>query len=141
MKEYLFEIAGDSYRVKIKEARADRALVDVNGEEYQVAIRTPAALTPDATTEASTATASTTGPDLSDAQLSDGKVQAPMPGVILKLLRKPGQAVAANDPVLVLEAMKMENEIKTPVGGTVGEIFVSEGDSVNTGDNLFQIKQ
>ncbi|MFW9842929.1 MAG: biotin/lipoyl-containing protein, partial [Candidatus Thorarchaeota archaeon] len=69
-----------------------------------------------------------------------GIVQAPMPGVILKVLVEPGDAVAVNDPVLVLEAMKMENEIKAPVAGTVEKIFVSEGGSVNTGDDLFRIQ-
>jgi glutaconyl-CoA decarboxylase len=141
MKEYVFEINGESYRVKIVEARADRALVEVNGTEYQVAIQTPAPTAkPAVPAAAPAATTSATGPETSDAVANGGIVQAPMPGVILKLLVKPGEAVAANDPVLVLEAMKMENEIKAPVAGTVEKIFVSEGGSVNTGDDLFQIQ-
>jgi biotin carboxyl carrier protein len=77
---------------------------------------------------------------VSDAEVTDGTVHAPMPGVILKLLPQPGEVVAATGPVLVLEAMKMENEIKAPVAGTLEKFFVSEGASVNTGDALFQIQ-
>ena len=61
--------------------------------------------------------------------------------MIRKLMRKVGDLVEANEPVLVLEAMKMENEIKTPVAGTIAEFLVNEGDSVNTGDGLFRIQQ
>ena len=73
--------------------------------------------------------------------MEDGIVRAPLPGVIRKLICKAGDAVEADAPVLVLEAMKMENEIKTPVAGTIAEVFVSEGDSVNTGDDLFRVGQ
>jgi biotin carboxyl carrier protein len=141
MKEYVFEIHGESYRVKIVEVRADRALVEVNGREYRVAIQTHAPTVKPVVPVAELAVpTSAAGPETSGPVASGGIVQAPMPGVILKVLVKPGEAVAANDPVLVLEAMKMENEIKAPVAGTVEKIFVSEGGSVNTGDDLFQIQ-
>jgi biotin carboxyl carrier protein len=141
MKEYVFEINGESYRVKVKQARADGALVEVNDRKYQVAIRTPASTAkPKAPAAAPASTASATGPAVSDTEVTDGTVNAPMPGVILKLLLQPGETVTANQPVLVLEAMKMENEIKAPVAGTLEKFFVSEGASVNTGDALFQIQ-
>jgi glutaconyl-CoA decarboxylase len=142
MKEYHFQIGDESYRVKIVEVRADGAVVEVNGAEYQVAIQTPG---PAAKAETSAPSATSTGsapaPAASPAELSDGIVRAPMPGVILKVLVEPGNAVAAEEPVLVLEAMKMENEIKAPVAGTLEKIFVALGASVNTGDDLFQIQQ
>jgi biotin carboxyl carrier protein len=139
MKEYVFEINGESYRVKIVETRADGALVEVNDREYQVAIQTPASAAK-APAAAAPSTASATGPAVSETEVSNGTIHAPMPGVILKLLLQPGDVVAVNDPVLVLEAMKMENEIKAPVAGTLEKFFVSEGASVNTGDALFQIQ-
>ena len=63
-------------------------------------------------------------------------VEAPMPGKILKISVAVGASVASGDVLLILEAMKMENEISAPVSGTVREIRAREGDSVNTGDVL-----
>jgi biotin carboxyl carrier protein len=57
-------------------------------------------------------------------------IVAPMPGRIVKVLVKPGQAVAARQPLVVVEAMKMENELRAPRGGSVAEVRVSEGSSV-----------
>ena len=66
----------------------------------------------------------------------DIAVEAPMPGTILDIKAAPGTAVEAGQCILILEAMKMENEISAPAGGTVREIRAREGDSVNTGDVL-----
>jgi len=142
MTEYHFEINGSSYRVKVKEARAGQATVEVNGTEYRVEIKTPASPAPQA---APTSTAAPIAPKIessrSEGAMEDGVVRAPLPGVIRKVMRKAGAAVEAGDSVLMLEAMKMENEIKAPIAGTVAELFVVEGDSVNTGDDLFRIGQ
>jgi biotin carboxyl carrier protein len=142
MTEYDFEINGSPYRVKIKETRAGHAVVEVNGTEYRVDIKTPASPPPQS---ASTPTPLPIEPKANSARsevaMEDGIVRAPLPGVIRKLICKAGDAVEADAPVLVLEAMKMENEIKTPVAGTIAEVFVSEGDSVNTGDDLFRVGQ
>jgi glutaconyl-CoA decarboxylase len=62
-----------------------------------------------------------------------------MPGKIWKLPVREGDAVAEGQLVLVLEAMKMENEIFAPIGGMVTKISCKEGDSVNTGDVLLVI--
>jgi glutaconyl-CoA decarboxylase len=59
-----------------------------------------------------------------------------MPGKVLKVAVSVGAAVNAGDLLLVLEAMKMENEIQAPSAGTVKEIKVSDGSPVNTGDVL-----
>ena len=63
-------------------------------------------------------------------------VAAPMPGTVLKINVKVGDAVKAGQAVAVLEAMKMENEIAAPQDGTVASVNVSQGASVNTGDVL-----
>ncbi|KUK39550.1 MAG: Biotin carboxyl carrier protein [Synergistales bacterium 54_24] len=63
-------------------------------------------------------------------------VSAPMPGKILKVSVQPGSTVKSGELLLVLEAMKMENEVLSPASGTVKEVRVKAGDSVNTGDTL-----
>jgi biotin carboxyl carrier protein len=67
-------------------------------------------------------------------------VTAPMPGLVVKLLVKPGDVVESKDKLLVLEAMKMQNDLTAPCSGTVTEVFVSEGDSVMTSDELVKIE-
>ena len=68
-----------------------------------------------------------------------GAIEAPMPGKVLKILVSQGAPVTAGQLVLILEAMKMENEIFAPSAGTVTQIGCKEGDSVNTGDTLLVI--
>lgn len=64
---------------------------------------------------------------------------APMPGTILKILVAPGEQVQENQPLMILEAMKMENEIVAGKAGTVAGIHVATGDMVNPGDALITI--
>ena len=64
------------------------------------------------------------------------KLTAPMPGKVVRILVSPGSAVEAGAGVLVVEAMKMQNEIKSPKKGTIQKILVSEGAAVNVGDVL-----
>jgi biotin carboxyl carrier protein len=58
------------------------------------------------------------------------RIKSPMPGLILRLNKEIGEKVTMGEPLLLLEAMKMENEIRSPSSGTVSEIMVSEGSSV-----------
>jgi len=64
------------------------------------------------------------------------KLTAPMPGKIIRVLVSQGAEVEAGSGVLVVEAMKMQNEIKSPKKGTIQKILVSEGAAVNAGDVL-----
>jgi biotin carboxyl carrier protein len=64
------------------------------------------------------------------------KLIAPMPGKVVRVLVKPGEQVEAGQGILVMEAMKMQNEIKSPKKGRVQKIVASEGASVNPGDVL-----
>jgi biotin carboxyl carrier protein len=68
-----------------------------------------------------------------------GDVNAMMPGRIVRVLVEPGQVVHRGAGLLILEAMKMENEIQAPIDGTIGEIFVSAGDTVESGAALLHI--
>ncbi|GHT30391.1 acetyl-CoA carboxylase biotin carboxyl carrier protein subunit [Bacteroidia bacterium] len=67
-------------------------------------------------------------------------VTAQMPGVILKVYVKPGEEVKAGAPLCVLVAMKMENEIRTPIDGVVKEVYVNEGDKVSVGDKMLVVE-
>ena len=75
-----------------------------------------------------------------DAKPAKRVVTAPMPGKVVKLLVRPGDAVQAGDGVIVVEAMKMENELKAPASGTVKEVRVEEGKPVSGGDVLVVIE-
>ena len=66
-------------------------------------------------------------------------VTAPMPGNIISVNVKAGQAVKKGDVLLILEAMKMENEIMAPVDGTVGTVNVAAGQTVQSGQQLLTI--
>jgi len=76
------------------------------------------------------------------AAFGDGEhvVKAPMPGQVTHVAVRPGDIVAAGDPLLVIEAMKMQNEFKARAGGTVTDVRVSAGQAVNPGDILLIIK-
>lgn len=69
----------------------------------------------------------------------DGRIKAPIPGLIARLLVEPGQQVEAGQPVLVLEAMKMENEIVAPRAGAVTSLAVRPGQSVVLHELLVEI--
>ncbi|MCB1876504.1 MAG: sodium-extruding oxaloacetate decarboxylase subunit alpha [Chromatiales bacterium] len=70
---------------------------------------------------------------------ADGHVTTSMPGNIVDVLVKEGDQVSAGQPVLITEAMKMETEIQAPISGTVGQIYVQKGDSVNPNEVLIEI--
>ena len=67
-------------------------------------------------------------------------IQAQMPGVIQKVYVKVGDEVKAGDPLCVLVAMKMENEIRTPIDGVVIEVYINETDKVSVGDKMLVVE-
>ncbi len=69
----------------------------------------------------------------------DGRVKAPIPGLVTRVMVSQGDRVEAGQPLLVLEAMKMENEITAPRAGVVSTLNVSPGRSVNLGETLVDI--
>lgn len=115
--------------------------ITVNGTAYDVAVEelgAGAAPAPVAAPVAAAPAAAAPAPAAPVASGSAGavKVSAPMPGKILAVKANVGQAVKKGDVVMVLEAMKMENEIVAPEDGTVASIDVAVGDSVESGDTL-----
>jgi glutaconyl-CoA/methylmalonyl-CoA decarboxylase subunit gamma len=112
--------------------------ISVNGQSYDVTVEevgAPQAGAAQAKTQApATAPAQAAAPAAS--QGSVGAIKAPMPGTLLSYKVAVGQAVKRGDVLLILEAMKMENEIAAPADGTVASLGTNEGASVSTGDVL-----
>lgn len=70
----------------------------------------------------------------------DSELKSGMPGKIIEIFVKPGEVVKANKPLLIMEAMKMENEMRTTREVTIKEICVKQGDSVDTGSVLIKFE-
>ena len=143
MKEYKFKIGGKEYNVTVNPKEGKLYDVTVNGATYEVeAENAPAAapVAPSAPAPVQAAPAAAAAPAAKPAAAGAGeKVESPLPGVIIEVSVKEGQAVKAGQKVAVLEAMKMENEIPAPKDGTVTEIHVHKGDSLQEGDPVVTI--
>lgn len=120
MKKYNITVNGTSYDVEVEEV----------GGAPATSVAAPA--TPVAAPAAPKPVAPSTVAPAAGAQ----KIDCPMPGTILDIKVKPGDAVSAGQVLLILEAMKMENEIAAPSAGTVDTIPVAKGSAVNAGDIL-----
>ena len=143
MKTYKFKINGKEYEVAINNVEGKNASVTVNGAEYQVELENAPAAAPVAAPVAA-APAATAAPAPAAAPAAKpagaGKVVAsPLPGVIIEVSGKEGQAVKAGQKVAVIEAMKMENEIAAECDGTITAIHVAKGDSVLEGADIVTI--
>ncbi len=107
--------------------------ITVNGNEYDVAVEEVGASTstsaPKAAPKAAPKKAAKAAPKAS-AGAGSVKVSSPMPGKILSVKKNVGDSVSKGDTILVLEAMKMENDIVAPEDGTIASIDVNEGASV-----------
>ncbi len=117
-------------------------IVTVNGVAYNVTVEegtgTAAASAPVAAAPAAAPapTAAPAAPAAPAGAAGSVTVTAPMPGNILDVKVKAGDSVKAGDTLLILEAMKMENEISAPQDGTIASVNVRKGDVVNSGDLL-----
>ena len=141
MKNFKFKINGTEYNVDINSVEGNIADVTVNGASYKVEMDTPVApaapVPAPAAPEPAAAAAAAPAPA---APAGAGKaVTSPLPGVIIEVSVKEGQAVKAGQKVAVIEAMKMENEIQASSDGTVTAILVHKGDSVLEGAEIVKI--
>ena len=114
-------IGEKSYDVR-RTVVAGETVIDIEGERFTVEVRDPRSLK-----GRRGAGAGTEAPK---------KITAPMPGKVVRIVAQAGTNVESGDGVLVIEAMKMQNELKAPKAGKVAKITVKEGDTVNPGDTL-----
>jgi biotin carboxyl carrier protein len=118
-------IDGVSYLASVRDGEG-AFVVEVRGERYEICVE-----------EAARHIIRTRGAGGGQA---GQVVRAPMPGRITHVSVRPGDAVAAGDPLLVIEAMKMENELKARTAGTVTDVRVAAGQAVNPGEVLLIIE-
>lgn len=124
--KYVVTLNGKKYDVEVNESEA--VITSVSNAASAAAPVAPVAAAPaPAASTAPSAPAAVVGTAVSGTQIT-----SPMPGTILKLNVAEGQAVKAGDVVLILEAMKMENEIVAPCDGTIKQLLVSKGSTVDT---------
>ncbi|MBR5804553.1 MAG: biotin/lipoyl-binding protein [Clostridia bacterium] len=115
-------------------------IVNVNGTTYQISVEEI-----DGTAAQKAAPAPAAAPAAAPAPAAKpsaggNAVSSPMPGNILAVNYKAGDRVKSGDTVMILEAMKMENEILAPADGTIKDVFVQKGASVETGTPLFAME-
>lgn len=132
MRKFVINVNGNQYEVEVEEVGGVSQPVTYAAP---VAAAAPAAPAPAAPKAAAPKAAPAPAP-VSSGAAGSVKVTAPMPGTILDVKVKPGQAVKKGDVLMILEAMKMENEIVAPQDGTVASVNTSKGSSVNSGDLL-----
>ncbi|MDE7125421.1 MAG: acetyl-CoA carboxylase biotin carboxyl carrier protein subunit [Muribaculaceae bacterium] len=145
MKEYKYTINGTLYTVAVGDIDNNVAQVEVNGTPYKVELQRKSGSTvtvvkspkPEAAPRTASGEKVVAKPTASTG--AGVGVKAPLPGVILSVNCKVGDTVSANDTVVVLEAMKMENAIKAGRDGKVTAINVANGQSVLEGETLISI--
>lgn len=143
MKEYKYTINGDKYQVTINEVAETTAKVTVNGTEYTVEWEKPEEKKPvtvvKPTVKPAAAPAAAPAATAS-APVNGHPIKTPLPGVIIDVKVNVGDTVAKGDTVVLLEAMKMENNINADRDGKVASIAVSKGDTVADGAVLIVLE-
>ena len=148
MKEYNLKINGNDYVVAIEVREGDSAKVKVNGTTYKVemestsnakAVRPQVAAVPASHPVQTPATPANVASKPAAVSAGESAVLSPLPGVIISVNVAVGDTVAVGQTLLVLEAMKMENNIDSTFAGVVKSIKVNSGSSVMEGDVLITI--
>ena len=152
MNKYQYKVQGVDYDVEIEEVEGNVAKVNVNGIRFDVELKQPINPTstlkkvhieaPKPVARPSVAPAAPAAAPAADKPMAAGTgspVKAPLPGTITELKVNVGDAVKVGDVVMVLEAMKMQNNIESEYEGTVTSITVKQGESVMEGAVLMTI--
>ena len=149
MNKYQYKVQGVDYDLDIEEVEGNLAKVSVNGIQFEVelkrpinpvhAIKKPKVAAPKPAAPAPAPAAAPVAAAPAAAPGSGNPVKAPLPGTISSISVKVGDQVNVGDTVLVLEAMKMQNNIEAEYAGTVTSIVVNPGDSVMEGAVLLTI--
>ena len=141
--EFNVTMHGETYHIRVtgaghKTAEQRPFFVTVDGVPEQILVET---LTETVPTEAAVVDARRASKGSKRPKASkEGHLTSSMPGTVVEIMVKAGDKVKAGDPVLVIEAMKMENEVPAPVSGTVRAVNVAKGDSVNPDEALVEIE-
>lgn len=145
MKEYKIKINGNDYNVVIDEVEETSAKVEVNGTPYSVEFE-KSAVKPKKIVKVVNAPKATAAPVAPAQKVSapaaaagETIVNSPLPGVVLSINKNVGDAVSKGDTVMILEAMKMENNIEATTSGKIVKFLAQKGDSVLEGAPLFVI--
>jgi len=141
MKEYKFTINGNLYKVDVLDTEGNLTKIEVNGTAYNVElIREPPKLKP---VQIPTARIKTGDTGSSSPAGKDGpvvQVRAPLPGIIVQVLVKPGDEVTKGQSLCTLETMKMENAIKAENPGTVVSVKITPGQTVNQDEVMVELR-
>ena len=130
MKEFKFKIGGTDYLATVEELQGGNMQVTVNGQTYQVEMPQTRACGPRPAMAGAAPVAQAGGPK---------NVVSELPGTVTEVKVGAGQHVKRGEVLLVIEAMKMANDIVAEVDGTVQRVAVSNGQSVNQGDLLVEM--
>ena len=139
MRRYRLKVGEREFAIDVQEQTADRYAVSVGGEAYEVTLAEDA--NPSAVSIAPRPTVAL--PPSRPAVTAGGKgaLTAPMPGVILEVNVKAGDTVTRGQQVAILDAMKMHNMIGATQDGTVAEVYVAAGQSVDHGTPILKYKE
>ena len=146
MKIFKYKINGSPYKVVVQNSDKESVELEVNGTPYKVELEQkdnkPISRIQRVTQSSSDSTSATPRPTVTPPTVSKGSnaVNSPLPGVILDIKVKVGDAVKKGDTIMVLEAMKMENNIQATSDGTVAKVSVEKGASVLEGSELIVIE-
>lgn len=150
MNKYQYKVQGVDYDVEIVDVEGNIAKVNVNGISFEVEMKRPInpatmphrpkIATPAATSTQPVAAQTAEKPKAATPAAGSGmKVTAPLPGTITDIKVKVGDTVKDGDSIIILEAMKMQNNIEAECSGTVTSVLVNKGDTVMEGDVLITI--
>ena len=142
MKEYKYKIKGVDYDVKINGVEDNIAKVEVNGIEFDVEMEKPIAQPKPVVRAVAAPVKTVEAPKAAQEAVAQGEtaVKAPLPGTVNDIKVTVGQAVKKGQTVVVLEAMKMENNIDAERDGKIAEVRVAKGDTVMEGAVLVTIE-
>lgn len=148
MNKYQYKVQGVDYDVEIVDVEGNIAKVSVNGIPFEVELKEPIrashmpkrpTVKPAAAPAAAAPVAAPKAEKPAAAAAAGTKIKAPLPGTITEMKVKVGDTVKNGDTVVVLEAMKMQNNIEAECDGTVTSVLVNPGDTVMEGDTLITI--
>jgi len=148
MKKFNFEINGSKYEVNVKKVEGENAKIEVNGTPYNVKInqevktsKTPILVRSQVSNaDAPKVAGEKMAPVPEQKKPSSKNIKSPLPGNVFKVLVAPGDSFKEGDVLIILESMKMENNILAETNGTIVKVCTPEGKAVLQDEVLFEIE-